>query len=113
MITVRVFRLSFSHNPCRFHVATASWLCDSVRAAVLSQLGSQLTRDGWLVVKSDRTNSLTLNTADALEKLRANIRWAVEPGQEESSDALVAETERKSRLRAARERLHIPVDTSQ
>ena len=112
MITFRVFRLSFSHNLCRFHVATASWLCDSVRAAVQAQLGPQLTRDGWLVVKSDRTNSLTLNTADALEKLRANIRWAVEPGQEESSDALVAETQRKSRLRAARERLHIPVDTS-
>ena len=90
----------------RFHVNSASWLSQETKDQINSALGPELTRDGWLVVKSDRTTSRTLNMADALEKLRANIRLAENPTQE-SFETLQMEVERKAKLKAARERLHI------
>eukprot|EP00092_Neocalanus_flemingeri_P056858 GFUD01067455.1.p1 GENE.GFUD01067455.1~~GFUD01067455.1.p1 ORF type:complete len:174 (+),score=48.99 GFUD01067455.1:56-577(+) len=92
----------------RFHVESASWLPSLVKSKVLENLGSDLTRDGWLVAKSDRTRSRTLNQADALEKLRTNIREALEHS-ESPFTALDVEKARKERLKAARERLHIKV----
>lgn len=91
---------------CRFHVNSASWLSQEIKDKINANLGSELTRDGWLVVKSDRTTSKTLNMADALEKLRANIRMAENP-LEENFDLLQVERERKAKLKAARESLHI------
>ena len=85
---------------------SASWLSQEIKEKINSQLGPELTRDGWLVVKSDRTTSRTLNMADALEKLRSNIRMAENP-IEESFDLLELEVKRKAKLKAARESLHI------
>ena len=85
---------------------SASWLSQEIKEKINSNLGSELTRDGWLVVKSDRTVSRTLNMADALEKLRSNIRMAENP-IEESFDQLEEEVKRKAKLKAARESLHI------
>ena len=90
----------------RFHVNSASWLSQEIKEKINSSLGSELTRDGWLVVKSDRTTSRSLNMADALEKLRSNIRMAENP-TEESFEQLEVEVQRKAKLKAARERLHI------
>lgn len=42
---------------CRFHLESAEWLSEPVKAKLLERLGPELTRDGWLVVKSDRTRS--------------------------------------------------------
>eukprot|EP00092_Neocalanus_flemingeri_P023737 GFUD01025746.1.p1 GENE.GFUD01025746.1~~GFUD01025746.1.p1 ORF type:complete len:191 (+),score=49.70 GFUD01025746.1:57-629(+) len=92
----------------RFHVESASWLPSLVKSKILENLGSDLTRDGWLVAKSDRTRSRTLNQADALEKLRTNIREALEHS-ESPFTALDVEKARKERLKAARERLHIKI----
>ncbi len=39
----------------RFHVASADWLSEPVKAKLLERLAPELTKDGWLVVKSDRT----------------------------------------------------------
>ena len=66
----------------------------------------ELSRDGWLVVKSNRTESRSLNMADALEKLRVNIRKAENPVKEMFMLKEI-ETSRKAKLKAARERLHI------
>ena len=85
---------------------SASWLSQEIKEKINSNLGSELTRDGWLVVKSDRTVSRTLNMADALEKLRSNIRMAENP-IEESFDQLEEEVKRKAKLKSARESLHI------
>jgi len=94
----------------RFHVESATWLTDEVKTKIFANLGTELCRDGWLVVTSDRTRTRTLNQADALEKLRTNIRLAVENSPEESFTALEVEKSRKERLKAARERLHIKID---
>eukprot|EP00090_Calanus_glacialis_P046809 TRINITY_DN9378_c0_g1_i1.p1 TRINITY_DN9378_c0_g1~~TRINITY_DN9378_c0_g1_i1.p1 ORF type:complete len:189 (+),score=66.35 TRINITY_DN9378_c0_g1_i1:47-613(+) len=93
----------------RFHVDSAAWLSTAVKQKIVENLGSDLTRDGWLVGKSDRTRSRTLNQADALEKLRSNIRLAVENPCEAAFTALKVETARKQRLKAARQRLHVKI----
>merc|ERR1712226_948044 len=89
----------------RFHLASASWLTAPVKEKLMEKLGSELTKDGWLVVKSDRTRSQSLNQADALEKLRTNIREALRPPKP-TFTALEEEKIRKGKLKASRERLH-------
>ena len=75
----------------------------------MNHLGRELTQDGWLVVKSDRTESVTLNMADALEKLRTNIRTAENPVKE-TFPLLEQELQRKNRMKLARKRLHINLE---
>ena len=93
----------YSHN-VRFHVDSARWLSQETKAAIQEHL--DLSRDGWLVVKSNRTESRTLNMADALEKLRLGIRKAENPVTE-TFPIKDREISRKAKLKAARERLHI------
>ena len=94
----------------RFHVESATWLSSEVKMKIHENLGCELTRDGWLVSKSDRTRTRTLNQADALEKMRTNIRLAVEKPAQETFNALEVEKTRKQKLKAARERLHIKIE---
>merc|ERR1712059_148627 len=89
----------------RFHLESATWLSEEVKGVLKDKFQRELTKDGWLIVKSDRTRSQLLNQADALEKLRANIRQALIPPKPALS---VEEKEkmRKGKLKASRERLH-------
>jgi len=89
----------------RFHLESATWLSPVAKSKLLEKFSSQLTKDGWLVVKSDRTRSQTLNQADALEKLRSAIRSALQPPTPKFSDE-EKEKFRKGKLKASRERLH-------
>merc|ERR1712037_1024698 len=82
----------------RFHLDSANWLSDEVKAKVKEKISHELTKDGLLVVKSDRTRSKMLNQADALRKLRDRIWSCLEPEEE-------LERRRKASLRAARERV--------
>jgi peptidyl-tRNA hydrolase ICT1 len=70
----------------RFHVESATWLTPDVKYKILEKYGKELTKDGWMVIKSDRTRSQTLNVADALEKLRNCIRTALEPPKQKFSE---------------------------
>ena len=70
---------------------------------------NQLTKDGFLVVKSDRTRSRQLNQADTLQKLRHFI-WAsvdeVKTYLEKSQiDQVEQEKMVKAQQKAARERV--------
>ena len=93
----------------RFNVDTATWLSEETKDKIRKHLGREMTKDGLLVVKSDRTESKTLNMADALEKLRTNIRMAENPVDD---TCLIREQEqrRKNRLNLARKRLHISLE---
>ena len=62
----------------RFHVDSASWLSDDVKSIIKMNHSGQLTKDGYLIVKSDRTRSRQLNQADTLQKLRHFIWEAVD-----------------------------------
>ena len=39
----------------RFHVDSATWLTPNVKYKLLEKYGKELTKDGWMVIKSDRT----------------------------------------------------------
>ena len=54
----------------RFHLATADWIPEPVRAKLAEKLRKQISRDGYFIIKSDRTRFQHLNLADGLDKLR-------------------------------------------
>ena len=70
---------------------------------------NQITKEGYLIVKSDRTRSRQLNQADALQKLRQFIWASVDEVRTylERSQVTQVEQEKllKAEQRAARERV--------
>jgi peptidyl-tRNA hydrolase ICT1 len=88
----------------RFHISSANWLSKHVKETLLEKYSNQLTKDGWMVVKSDRTRSQTLNQTDALEKLRQTIRSSLIPPPPTFTDE-EREKMTKHQITAARERL--------
>ena len=62
----------------RFHLNSATWLKDDVKEKLREKWKWQLTKDGYYIVKSERTRSQMLNQADAIEKLRQAIWTALE-----------------------------------
>ena len=70
---------------------------------------NQITKEGYLIVKSDRTRSRQLNQADALQKLRQFIWASVDKVRTylERSQVTQVEQEKllKAEQRAARERV--------
>lgn len=93
----------------RFKLDSASWLSDDVKSIVREKYAGQLTKDGYLVIKSDRTRSRQLNQADALQKLRHFIWAAVDEVrtylETTQIDQVEMEKIRKSQLKATRERI--------
>lgn len=100
----------------RFHLDSANWLSDKVKAKLFEkvgllqaffqmdinqlkflQVGSKLTKEGHLVFRSDVTRSQQLNLADALEKIRALIRESLYENPEPS-----AESQERARRRLER-----------
>ncbi|XP_052896072.1 peptidyl-tRNA hydrolase ICT1, mitochondrial [Anopheles moucheti] len=88
----------------RFHLETATWLSENARNRLAQLQKGRITKDGYLVIKSELTRSQQMNTADALEKLRAFIRQAEQPVTTEPS-AETVERLRRRHEKAARERL--------
>nr|CAG4646723.1 EOG090X0JCO [Macrothrix elegans] len=89
----------------RFHLSTADWIPEPIRIKLQENLRNQLTRDGYFVMKSDKTRSQHLNLADAINKLRDLIRSTemglVTPQVSPENE----DRQRRLRERAARERL--------
>lgn len=67
------------------------------------QYKDKLSKEGYLIIKSELTRSQQLNLADALRKLRDMIWEATKPPPETSPETL--ELKRKQHLKAARKRL--------
>lgn len=93
----------------RFHLESASWLTDDVKNILKMMHVNQITKEGYLIVKSDRTRSRQLNQADALQKLRQFIWASVDEVRTylERSQVTQVEQEKllKAEQRAARERV--------
>lgn len=70
---------------------------------LLLQYKNKLSKEGYLIIKSELTRSQQLNLADALRKLRETIWEATKPPPETSPETL--ELKRKQELTAARKRL--------
>ena len=88
----------------RVHIASVSWLSPDEKHKVLASLKSAVTKDGWLVVKSDKTRSQAANQADALDKMRNCISQALEPPKPVFTEEEL-EKIRKGKVKANRERL--------
>ncbi|XP_058058678.1 large ribosomal subunit protein mL62 isoform X1 [Anopheles bellator] len=90
----------------RFHLETATWLSENTRKRLAQLQKGRITKDGFLVIRSELTRSQHVNTADALEKLRNFIRQAEQPISTEPSVETV-EMLRRRHEKATRERLAI------
>uniref|UniRef100_A0AAG5CWJ3 Large ribosomal subunit protein mL62 n=1 Tax=Anopheles atroparvus TaxID=41427 RepID=A0AAG5CWJ3_ANOAO len=88
----------------RFHLSTATWIAEQTRTRLAQLQKGRITKDGYLVIKSELTRSQQMNTADALEKLRNYIRQAEQPVSAEPS-AETVEKLRRRHEKAVRERL--------
>lgn len=87
-----------------FHVETADWLPEETRKRMSEIHASNISKEGYLTVRSDKTRTQTLNLADCMDRLRCYISEAEQPPEPELS----LETIEKRRLqleRAAAERL--------
>nr|XP_023022253.1 peptidyl-tRNA hydrolase ICT1, mitochondrial [Leptinotarsa decemlineata] len=89
----------------RFHLQSAAWLNEEAKQKLSERLRQKLTKEGYLIFRSDLTRSQHLNLADCLEKIRTAVRNSLVEKSEPSP-----ETEERIRRRlekSARERLII------
>ncbi|PVD38678.1 hypothetical protein C0Q70_01298 [Pomacea canaliculata] len=64
----------------RFHLQSASWLSQEIKDKLKEMESNKITKDGYLVVSSERTRIQLLNQADCMDKLRTMIfRAAIRP----------------------------------
>nr|SVE85890.1 EOG090X0JCO [Daphnia pulicaria] len=89
----------------RFHLASAEWIPEPVRVKLAEKLKNQLSKEGYFIVKSDRTRSQHLNLADTLDKLRDLIQFTAQSLVIPEISPETVERQRRLRERAARERL--------
>ncbi|KAJ8946868.1 hypothetical protein NQ318_006778 [Aromia moschata] len=95
----------------RFHLQSAEWLSDEIKLKLSEILSEKITKDGYLIFRSDLTRSQQLNLADCLEKIRGCIRRSLVEISEPSPET--QERIRRRLERAARERLLIKREKSQ
>nr|CAG4649014.1 EOG090X0JCO [Polyphemus pediculus] len=89
----------------RFQIASADWIPEPVRLRLMEQVKLQITKEGYFIIKSDRTRSQQLNLADAVDKLRDAIFKASQSLVQPVATPESMERQRRLRERAARERL--------
>ena len=58
---------------------TADWLGREDKIVLKERLSNIITKDGWILVKSDKTRSRALNEADAVQKMTMMINEALKP----------------------------------
>ncbi|XP_054284103.1 peptidyl-tRNA hydrolase ICT1, mitochondrial [Macrosteles quadrilineatus] len=58
----------------RFHLETADWLHPDLRSRMAEKYKTKISKEGFLIIRSDKTRSQQLNLADCMEILRALIR---------------------------------------
>ncbi|XP_050696041.1 peptidyl-tRNA hydrolase ICT1, mitochondrial-like [Eriocheir sinensis] len=87
----------------RFHLASADWLSPELKERVAAKHKTLITKEGFMVVRSDKTRSQQLNLAEALDKLRHLIYVAAfVPAAPQAEDV---ERARRRHEAATRERL--------
>ncbi|XP_050346566.1 peptidyl-tRNA hydrolase ICT1, mitochondrial [Nymphalis io] len=89
----------------RFKVDEADWIPKEIREKMLELHGKKLSKEGFLILRSDVTRSQQLNLADCLQKLRNIIREAAVTKKQASPET--AERIRQRHLKASRLRVAI------
>ncbi|KAK2151404.1 hypothetical protein LSH36_364g01062 [Paralvinella palmiformis] len=83
----------------RFHVQSASWIPDFAKEILLQNEQTRITKDGFLVVRSEKTRKQMLNQADCLEKIRSMIWRASILPREPTEEEIAIMEKRKSRAK--------------
>ncbi|XP_044253317.1 peptidyl-tRNA hydrolase ICT1, mitochondrial isoform X2 [Tribolium madens] len=87
----------------RFHVNSATWINDEIKAQMLEKFKNKITKEGFVIFRSELTRSQQLNLADCLEKIRASVRSCIIEDNKPSEET--AEKIRRRLEKATRERL--------
>ncbi|KAI4457181.1 rna-binding protein luc7-related [Holotrichia oblita] len=95
----------------RFHLKSADWLREDIKEKLAVKYYNKITKEGFIVFKSDVTRSQQLNVADCLEKLRCAIRECLYEKPAPSEETL--EKIRRRREMAAKARLALKRERSQ
>ncbi|CAI6345965.1 unnamed protein product [Macrosiphum euphorbiae] len=72
----------------RFKVESAQWLNEEIRQKLIHINQNKLTKEGYLVIRSEKTRSQQLNLADAIERLRSLVWKAAEPEPKQSEESI-------------------------
>ena len=83
---------------------TADWLGREDKVVLKERLGNIITKDGWILVKSDKTRSRALNEADAVQKMTMMINEALKPPEPKFTEEEL-EKIRRGKVKANKERL--------
>ena len=70
----------------------------------MDKLSNIITKDGWILVKSDKTRSRSMNETDAIEKLTNIVNNALKPPEPKFSEEELMKI-RKGKVKANKERL--------
>ncbi|XP_063825332.1 large ribosomal subunit protein mL62 [Ostrinia nubilalis] len=89
----------------RFKLSDADWIHPEIRQRMQEMYSNKLTKDGYLIVRSDITRSQQLNLADCMQKVRKLIRDAELPEKVASPET--EERIRQRHLKAARMRVEV------
>ena len=71
---------------------------------MMEKLSNIITKDGWILVKSDKTRSRSMNETDAIEKLTNIVNNALKPPEPKFSEEELLKI-RKGKVKANKERL--------
>lgn len=87
-----------------FHLESADWLPDETRSKLADIHKTRINKEGYFIIRSDKTRAQTLNVADCMDKLRCYISEAEQPPEPELSLETI-EIRRQRLEKATAERL--------
>ncbi|KAJ2939140.1 hypothetical protein O0L34_g8453 [Tuta absoluta] len=94
----------------RFKLSEADWIHPDIRTRMEELHGNKLSKEGFLIIRSDLTRSQQLNLADCLQKLRNMIRDACVTKRQPTPET--EERIRQRHLKSARLRVAVKRDES-
>ncbi|CAH2236496.1 peptidyl-tRNA hydrolase ICT1, mitochondrial [Pararge aegeria] len=89
----------------RFKLSEADWIPAEIRDKMIELHSNKLTKEGYLILRSDVTRTQQLNLADCLQKLRNMIRDAAVTKREPTPET--EERIRQRQLKASRLRVAV------
>ncbi|KAK7004682.1 peptidyl-tRNA hydrolase ICT1 mitochondrial [Biomphalaria glabrata] len=84
----------------RFHLESAEWIPNWIKPKLSEQEQGRLTKDGYLIVKSDMTRKQLLNQADCMNKIRQMIFTASFIPKKPTKEDVELHEKRKNKIKA-------------
>ncbi|XP_075678839.1 large ribosomal subunit protein mL62 isoform X1 [Dermatophagoides pteronyssinus] len=97
---------NFTKVTVKLHLPTANWIPDDIKDRITELHKNSINKDGYWLIRSDKTRQQLLNVADCMDKLRCYIAEAAKPPNLEPSFETL-EKQRQDRERASIRRLEM------